>query len=309
MTPPTHRYVDDDVDVDARRGARRARANTASTPRGATKTIGKSTPHRRRAMTPVSAATAGRRGTTSATPVGARANARARAVRGAGGDDYDAIFDLRASARGDDVATSTSRRQETDPHKIKQRQRQIDYGKNTLGYARYRELVDRAMRKPSDAWTPDVRAAASKRAFDGLVRKWRRALHAYDPPVDENDDGAIVNVPVDPTTRPEGSLKPGEYVPEALARAARARADAKAAADAAVRENRHVPLPKLPPLRAPDFTPSALPKRADMPPGWDALTPDAARDARDGAERMDVDGVARSIYDAGWEGDDFNGIV
>lgn len=308
MTPPTHRYADDDVDVDARRRARRARATAASTPRGATKTIGKSTPHRRRAMTPATASTAGRRGT----PVGARANARVCAIRGAGGDDYGDIFDLRASARGVDGAASTSRPKETDPHKIKQRQRQIDYGKNTLGYARYCELVDRAMRKPSDAWTPDVRAAASKRAFDGLVRKWRRALHAYDPPVDENDDGAIVNVPVDPTTRPEGSLKPGEYVPEALARAARARADAKAAADAAVRENRHVPLPKLPPLRAPDFTPSALPKRADMPPGWDALTPDAAEAAEaeeDAADRMDVDGVARSIYDAGWEGDDFNGIV
>lgn len=49
-----------------------------------------------------------------------------------------------------------------------------------------------------------------------------------------------------------------------------------------------------------------------MPPGWDALTPDAAEAAEaeeDAADRMDVDGVARSIYDAGWEGDDFNGIV
>jgi hypothetical protein len=104
-------------------------------------------------------------------------------------------------------------------------------------------------------------------------------------------------------------LKPGEYVPEALARAARARADAKAAADAAVRENRHVPLPKLPPLRAPDVTPLPLPKRDDMPPGWDALTPAAADRAADAADAMDVDGVARSIYDPGWEGDDFNGIV
>ena len=287
-------------DVKAHHRARRARASAASTP-SARKIIGKS-PHRR--LTAASGA-----GRLSSTKKPTRANARWRAIEAAGGDD---VFDLRAERveRGSNASTTAGALSlETDAHKIKQRQRQIDYGKNTLGYARYLELVDRAMRKPSDAWTPDVRARASKRAFDGMVRKWRRALHAYDPPVDENDDEAIVSIPVDPTTRPEGMLKPGEYVPEALARAARARADAKAAADAAVRENRHVPLPKLPPLRAPDVTPLPLPKRDDMPPGWDALTPAADDRAADAADAMDVDGVARSIYDPGWEGDDFNGIV
>ena len=206
-------------DVEAHHRARRARASAASTP-SARKIIGKS-PHRR--LTAASGA-----GRLSSTKKPTRANARWRAIDAAGGDD---VFDLRAERveRGSNASTTAGAPSlETDAHKIKQRQRQIDYGKNTLGYARYLELVDRAMRKPSDAWTPDVRARASKRAFDGMVRKWRRALHAYDPPVDENDDEAIVSIPVDPTTRPEGMLKPGEYVPEALARAARARADAKA---------------------------------------------------------------------------------
>ena len=30
---------------------------------------------------------------------------------------------------------------ETDPHRLAQRQKQIDFGKNTLGYQRYREAI------------------------------------------------------------------------------------------------------------------------------------------------------------------------
>ena len=32
---------------------------------------------------------------------------------------------------------------ETDPHRIAQRQKQVDYGKNTLGYQRYTEEIPR----------------------------------------------------------------------------------------------------------------------------------------------------------------------
>lgn len=108
---------------------------------------------------------------------------------------------------------------ETDPHRIAQRQKQIDYGKNTLGYARYTEEVPKCAPSlifiaASDALchsastdavhccrhlrrkisttitkhpdTPDVTQICSKRSFDGQAKKWRRELHLWDPQ-DEED--------------------------------------------------------------------------------------------------------------------------
>ena len=42
---------------------------------------------------------------------------------------------------------------------------------------------------PVDPVTPDVHQVCSKRAFDGQVRKWRRMLHAWDPPEGEEEGG------------------------------------------------------------------------------------------------------------------------
>lgn len=84
--------------------------------------------------------------------------------------------------------------EETDAHRIAQRQKQIDYGKNTLGYQRYTEEVPRHSRRHSrnssvrHPETPDVKQICSKRSFDGQVKKWRRELHRWDP---EDDDDAL----------------------------------------------------------------------------------------------------------------------
>ncbi|CAG9466429.1 unnamed protein product [Pedinophyceae sp. YPF-701] len=83
---------------------------------------------------------------------------------------------------------------ETDPRRIQQRQKQIDYGKNTLGYQRYLELVSKDKRKPRvHPVTPDAHLKVSKRAFDGILKKWRRALHRWDP--DQGDDGGAGAAP------------------------------------------------------------------------------------------------------------------
>ena len=72
---------------------------------------------------------------------------------------------------------------ETDPHRLNQRQRQIDFGKNTIGYQRLTEAYPVRHKRPKTApRTPDVHKKCSKRAFDGLVRQWRRRLHEWDLP-------------------------------------------------------------------------------------------------------------------------------
>lgn len=69
---------------------------------------------------------------------------------------------------------------DVDPHKLAQRQKQVDFGKNTLGYQRYLELVPRKRRGKRDPQTPDIAQRVSKRAFDGQIKAWRRMLHMYD---------------------------------------------------------------------------------------------------------------------------------
>eukprot|EP00892_Ulva_mutabilis_P006534 jgi/Ulvmu1/4252/UM192_0012.1 len=77
---------------------------------------------------------------------------------------------------------------EVDPHRIAQRMKQVEFGKNSTGYKAYVLAVPRDQRRGDDPQTPDVRTKCSKRCFDGLLRSWRRRLHRYDPP-GEGQDG------------------------------------------------------------------------------------------------------------------------
>lgn len=62
--------------------------------------------------------------------------------------------------------------------------------KNTVGYEKYLKLVPRSKRGPTDPKTPNIYISNSKRAFDGIVKKWRRELHRYDR---ENVGNFLVN--------------------------------------------------------------------------------------------------------------------
>lgn len=80
---------------------------------------------------------------------------------------------------------------ETDPGILERRQKQIDYGKNTIGYDNYIQAVPKEQREPHHPRTPKKHMKYSRRAWDGLVRQWRIQLHKYDPnakALDEDDE-------------------------------------------------------------------------------------------------------------------------
>ncbi|KAA8491029.1 Histone RNA hairpin-binding protein [Porphyridium purpureum] len=72
--------------------------------------------------------------------------------------------------------------EETDPHRLRQRQKQIDYGKNTRAYDEYCARKQRSERVQGDPMTPEKRQVCSKRSWAEQVKLWRVALHAFDPP-------------------------------------------------------------------------------------------------------------------------------
>ncbi|OQR90566.1 hypothetical protein THRCLA_09280 [Thraustotheca clavata] len=108
---------------------------------------------------------------------------------------------------------------EMDPHKLSQRQKQIDFGKNTIGYDRYIQLVPKNKRNTKiHPMTPDKTKMMSKRAWDGRIRVWRAALHQFDPkPVEEVNDGNSTQTIDTPTisqpTAPEIEANTAKIIP------------------------------------------------------------------------------------------------
>lgn len=85
------------------------------------------------------------------------------------------------SAGGDGAgALSPPPAEETDENRKAQRARQVDLGRNSVCYMRYRWLVPRSSRGYRDPATPDVSRVYSKKAWDATARRWRRQLHNFD---------------------------------------------------------------------------------------------------------------------------------
>jgi hypothetical protein len=69
---------------------------------------------------------------------------------------------------------------ETDPHRLQQRQKQIDFGLATIGYANYVAWLSSNKGSVKPIPLPNIHAQCSKRTWDAQIKHWRRLLHLWD---------------------------------------------------------------------------------------------------------------------------------